>query len=223
MAKLALNKSSLQKETAGLKTFRKFLPSLELKRKQLMAENTKAQVQYAETAQAYESAQQVLASYLTILAGEQELLAGLLQVTHVELAEENIVGTRLPVLIDLQVERQPYSFLTTPAWLDDAIASLEDIARLRWLMSIQEERALLLGEALRKTTQRVNLFDKVLIPRTVGNIRKIKIFLSDVERAEVVRAKISKAKHDQPQQASPIDDADDDPGLNDSPSPGGVR
>ena len=215
MADLALNKSSLQKETAGLKTYRKFLPSLELKRKQLMAENTKAQAQYAETAQGYERAQQVLTDYLTILAGEQELLAGLLKVTHVELTEENIVGTVVPVLVDLQVERKPYSFLTTPAWLDEAIASLEEIARLRWLMVIREERALLLGEALRKTTQRVNLFDKVLIPRTVGNIRKIKIFLSDVERAEVVRAKISKAKHDTSEHSASIhgDDEDDESPL----------
>ena len=52
-----------------------------------------------------------------------------------------------------------------------------------------------LEQALQKTTQRLNLFDKVLIPKTEKNIRRIRIALSDAERAGVVRAKIAKNKH----------------------------
>ena len=48
---------------------------------------------------------------------------------------------------------------------------------------------------MRKVTQRVNLFEKVLIPRTREQIRRIRIYLSDAERAAVVRSKIAKRKH----------------------------
>ena len=51
-----------------------------------------------------------------------------------------------------------------------------------------------LREAERTVTQRFNLFDKVLIPRTRSTIKKITIYLSDAERAGVVKSKIAKRK-----------------------------
>ena len=60
---------------------------------------------------------------------------------------------------------------------------------------VERRRLALLDEAVRKVTQRVNLFEKVLIPRTKEHIRKIRIYLSDAERAAVVRSKIAKRKH----------------------------
>ena len=51
-----------------------------------------------------------------------------------------------------------------------------------------------LNDAVRRITQRVNLFEKVLIPQAEENIQRIRIFLSDAERTAVVRSKIAKAK-----------------------------
>ena len=56
------------------------------------------------------------------------------------------------------------------------------------------ERIKRLDHAIRRTTQRLNLFDKVLIPRAKENIKRIKIYLSDMETAAVVRSKIAKRK-----------------------------
>ena len=61
-------------------------------------------------------------------------------------------------------------------------------------LKVDQKRVEILQQAVKKVTQRVNLFDKVLIPRAQQNIRKIRIFLSDTERAAVVRAKITKSK-----------------------------
>ena len=61
-------------------------------------------------------------------------------------------------------------------------------------IQVFKERLDLLEYALVKTTQRLNLFEKVLIPQTQNHIKKIKIFLSDQERASVIQAKIAKAK-----------------------------
>jgi V/A-type H+-transporting ATPase subunit D len=62
-------------------------------------------------------------------------------------------------------------------------------------LTVERRRVALLEEAVRKVTQRVNLFEKVLIPRAKEHIRKIRIYLSDAERAAVVRSKIAKRKH----------------------------
>jgi V/A-type H+-transporting ATPase subunit D len=60
---------------------------------------------------------------------------------------------------------------------------------------VAAERVRRLEQAVRRTTQRVNLFDKILIPTTKKNIKRIQIFLGDTERAAVVRSKIAKARH----------------------------
>jgi V/A-type H+-transporting ATPase subunit D len=67
---------------------------------------------------------------------------------------------------------------------------------LRVRVDIAEQRTDALAVALRRVTQRVNLFDKVLIPRAEENIRRIMIFLSDQERAAVVRSKIAKLRQE---------------------------
>jgi V/A-type H+-transporting ATPase subunit D len=81
-----------------------------------------------------------------------------------------------------------------PQWVDRAIDLLGQMLELKVRQQIERVRLERLDEALQKTTQRLNLFDKVLIPRTESNIRRIRIALSDAERAGVVRAKIAKGK-----------------------------
>ena len=84
--------------------------------------------------------------------------------------------------------------LTVPFWVDKLVDGLEQIARLRILLQVHQARVAILGAAARKITQRVNLFEKVLIPQAESNIKKIGIVLSDQERASVVRSKLAKRK-----------------------------
>ncbi len=68
------------------------------------------------------------------------------------------------------------------------------MVQLRVRVDVADKRTEVLEAALRRVTQRVNLFDKVLIPKAEENIRRIVIFLSDQERAAVVRSKIAKSR-----------------------------
>lgn len=61
-------------------------------------------------------------------------------------------------------------------------------------IEVLREQLRLLGEELQITTQRVNLFEKVKIPETKNNIRKIQIYLGDQQTAGVVRGKMAKNK-----------------------------
>ena len=194
MAKLALNKSTLNKESRRLKSYRQVVPALDLKRKQLMA----ARVETQKSLQAYQAdlaqLREKVGGELTLLASHEIDLSTLLKVTKLTLVSQNLVGLKLPLLDELIVERQAYSRLVTPFWVDLLVSCLEEALQLEVRIAIENKRLDLLGKGLQKTTQRLNLFEKVLIPQSEKNLRKIRIALSDAERAGVVRAKIAKNK-----------------------------
>jgi V/A-type H+-transporting ATPase subunit D len=195
MARLALNKSSLSKLTRQLVTFERFLPSLDLKRKQLMAERARAQVALQRTGQEMAMLRESIAGRLPMLANREIELADLVQLKAARLGEENVVGTRLPVLQGVEVQLRDYGYLEKPHWVDRLSDELASMIELHVRLTVERRRVALLEEAVRKVTQRVNLFEKVLIPRAKEHIRKIRIYLSDAERAAVVRSKIAKRKH----------------------------
>ncbi|TXL15117.1 hypothetical protein BMR04_12225 [Methylococcaceae bacterium HT3] len=94
----------------------------------------------------------------------------------------------------MTIDVQKYSLFTEPHWVDQLVVQLKKMLQLKMQLQVEEQRVARLTEALKKVTQRVNLFDKVLIPKAQQDIRKIRIYLSDLERAGVVRAKSTKQK-----------------------------
>lgn len=194
MARLALNKSSLTRQTRQLKSYQEFLPSLDLKRRQLIQEHSKARRMLYEARERLKDLDPLIAEGLPMLSGERVTLRGIVKLRGVDLAEENVMGTRLPRLEGVHFDVHDYGLLGKPHWVDNAVGFLKQALTLRVEVQVAERRLQLLGEALRTITQRVNLFDKVLIPRTRAHIKKIRIYLSDGERAAVVRSKLAKAK-----------------------------
>ncbi len=194
MARLQLNKSSLAKQQTQLKSYQRFLPSLDLKRQQLMGERAKA-IEEVETleAQVHSFADKV-GDDLPMLANEDISLDGLVRLTDYQLSEENVVGTKLPRLDRIEVNVAEYSPMAKPHWVDDVARLLHGMLEARLRVQIAKKRVKLLDDAVKTITQRVNLFDKVLIPGAKANIKKIGIYLNDEEMASVVRSKISKRK-----------------------------
>ena len=195
MARLQLNKSSLAREGRNLRTYERFLPSLDLKRQQLMAKRAKAARTLAGTDREIESLRRQVGNRLPMLANLNVDLSDLARVTAVVVGSENLVGTQLPVLERVEVAIGAYAPMTKPHWVDDTAALLQSMLELRIRRQVEAQRLLLLEAAVKTITQRVNLFDKVLIPKTRANIKKIKIYLSDEDMAAVVRSKIAKNKH----------------------------
>jgi V/A-type H+-transporting ATPase subunit D len=194
MARLALNKSSLKKQRDQLKTYKKFLPSLDLKRQQLMIEWRSSQQELARLDSELGRVGERMPQLLDLLGSAEVPLAGLLRVTGVEIKEINVVGVRVPELGQVSFVLSDYSVLAKPFWVDHLVDAAKSLAELRLRREVQVRRTQVLADALRKVTQRVNLFEKVLIPQAQENIRKINIFLADSQRVAVVRSKIAKAK-----------------------------
>jgi V/A-type H+-transporting ATPase subunit D len=195
MATIALSKSSLQQQRDKLRLFERFLPSLELKRQQLTAEYKKAMQVLAEAEQGADQASRSLSALLPILGSSSMKLSGLVRIRRLDIVEEDVLGLHLPTLRAVEFDTADYALLATPFWVDDLVTCLKDVATYRIRLQVYRERVARMQEAVRRITQRVNLFEKVLIPNAEQNIARIQIFLSDIARAAVVNSKIAKAKH----------------------------
>ncbi len=197
MARLQLNKSSLAREQTQLKSYERFLPSLDLKRQQLMAERVRAREEVDRLEQMVQRLVRQVGEKLPMLAQQGVALDGLVTLKDYKVKEVNVVGVKLPDLDRIEVVVRPYSVLAKPHWVDAAALLLHDVIEARVRVKIAEERVRIFDKAVATITQRVNLFEKVLIPRAKANIKKIRIYLSDEQMQAVVRSKISKRKHAQ--------------------------
>ena len=209
MAKLKLSKSALQQERNQLKLYERTLPSLDLKRRQLTVELARARQALEDAHRAVEELETHIGSQLPMLANTGIELRGLVEMTDFELGEENVVGVRLPVLERIHCSVADYSLLAKPAWVDVLVQRLKDAAEQRTQVLVAAERVRILQVQERRITQRVNLFDKILIPTAKKNIQKIQIYLGDAERAAVVRSKLAKAKQAQQRAALLAQGADE--------------
>ena len=106
----------------------------------------------------------------------------------------NIAGVKIPVYEGADFSRGDYNLYSTPLWIDLAADRMEKALELDLEAEVLDEQVRLLSKELRTTTQRVNLFEKVKIPETKANIKRIGIFLGDEQVNAVVRSKISKKK-----------------------------
>ncbi len=202
MARLKLSKSGLAEERAQLDLCKRTLPSLDLKRRQLSVELAKARRAHAEARVAVDALETRVGEELPMLANPDIEVRGLVKMTAFELDEENVVGVRLPLLARVECEVADYSLLARPAWVDLVVDRLKEVAEERTRLLVLAERVRILELHERRTTQRVNLFEQILIPTAKRNIQRIQIFLGDAERAAVVRSKLAKAKQEKARRAA---------------------
>jgi V/A-type H+-transporting ATPase subunit D len=193
MAKLNLSKSGLQKQREDLKLYQRVLPSLDLKRMQLMGELKRARLQLQEAEAHVRHLNQRVAEQVPMLANRGIDVSGLVQIDAVEIVEENLVGVKLPALQAVKCNVVDYSMLAKPHWVDTLVEQLKEMVEHRIRVRVAGDRVRLIEQAVRKVTQRVNLFDKILIPTAKANIKKIHIYLADAERAIIVNSKITKS------------------------------
>lgn len=195
MAHLALNKASLAKQRGQLQTYRRFLPSLDLKRRQLMQQLAAAKADVRTRRKALDEMAATVGERLPMLAITEIDLSGVVKVASLEIEEVNRLGVTVPSLKTLTFDVMDYALLGRPHWVDTVVEDIKRVSEQRLRLTVAEEVVRRLDKAVRRITQRVNLFEKVLIPTAIENIKQIRIFLGDAERAAVVRSKIAKSKH----------------------------
>src|SRR5690606_924817 len=131
------------------------LPSLDLKRRQLTVETQKARTEQTAAIEAAEALEARIGQELAMLADEGLDVRGLVEMKGYRVGEQNVVGTRLPILEHVEFAVGEYSRLGTPAWVDILVRRLKDAAEVRVRAQIAAQRVSTLEQAMRRITQRV--------------------------------------------------------------------
>ncbi|MGD0958639.1 MAG: V-type ATP synthase subunit D [Methylomonas sp.] len=194
MTSQSYSKAALHKEVAQLNRYQHFLPSLDLKRQHLIVQRNKQIAVLANIEEQIRQCRAIVTENLPMISDQRIVLNDLVTVSNVSLGKENCVGVNLPVLNTVDITVKHYSVYAKPHWVDHAVIQLRRMLELNVRLRIEQRRFDLLNAAVKKVTQRVNFFDKILIPKAKRTIKKIRIFLSDKERAGIVSAKITKQK-----------------------------
>jgi V/A-type H+-transporting ATPase subunit D len=194
MAKLKLTKNELKKQKDSLKMYQRYLPTLMLKKQQLQAEIRTIEARVAELRAEKERLDNDFKAWIAVFGEKAQFTPDILQIKQVLRGEGNIAGVPIPLFEGAEFSVTPYDLLSKPLWLDSAVESVKKVLLVDIEAQIAEEQQRRLERELRTTSQRVNLFEKVMIPQAKASIKKIRIFLGDQQTAAVVRGKISKNK-----------------------------
>ena len=188
--KYQFNKTSLQALEKNLKMRQRTLPIIKSKETALRLEVKKCKDE-AEVLE--EKLQQQIEGYESMYALWGEFDASLVSLKDVELGEKKIAGVRVPLLLNISLEVRPFGLFSAPKWYFDGIQLLQGLAKTAVEREFVLAKLDLLDHARRKTTQKVNLFEKVQIPGYQEAIRKIKRFMEDEENLSKSSQKILKS------------------------------
>jgi V/A-type H+/Na+-transporting ATPase subunit D len=195
MADIKLTKSGLRSWQIKLKQLEKYLPTLKLKKTMLQMEVNLCSFAIEEKRKAYfEKLKQVERFESVITLRDDGNILNYIEKEKTEKTVENIAGIDLPTFKEVIFKDESYSLFDTPIWFDSALKKIKELISLNENILVLQEKRKILKKELNDVSIRVNLFEKILIPRTHSNIKKIKIFLGDQELASVAQAKVAKTK-----------------------------
>ncbi len=192
--KFQYNKTSLGELGKQLKMRQKALPTIKSKESALRSEVKRAKISAQEYRELFDRA---VAEYEYMVALWGEFDCTLLRIADVDLTTQKIAGVRIPVLGGIDFEEKNYDVFSSPLWFADGVAILKRLAELGIQHEVYNRRVELLDYARRKTTQKVNLYEKVQIPGYEDAIRKIKRFMEDEENLSKSAQKIVKTRQQQ--------------------------
>ncbi len=190
MIKFQYNKTSLQQLEKNLKMRQRTLPIIKSKETALRLEVKKCK---AEANELERKLQSQIAGYERMYALWGEFDTSLVSLEDVILGVKKIAGVRVPVLENIRLAIKPFGLFSSPKWYFDGINLLQGLAKTAVEREFVFAKLQLLEHARKKTTQKVNLFEKVQIPGYQEAVRKIKRFMEDEENLSKSSQKILKS------------------------------
>lgn len=192
--KFQYNKTSLGELGKQLKIRRNALPTIKSKESALRSEVKRAKDTARDLKEQLDAA---IARYDYMVALWGEFDTTLLRIEDVDLSMRKIAGVRIPEFEGIRFEQKPFDAFSSPLWFSDGVRILKELAELGIRHEVFNRRMELLDYARRKTTQKVNLYEKVQIPGYEDAIRKIKRFMEDEENLSKSAQKIVKTRQQQ--------------------------
>ncbi len=195
MAEIKYTKTELRDQQFRLGQLEKYLPTLQLKKAMLQLEINQVANELEKLSVQMHTQEEKVHGYQQLLTDkEANNLFESCEIHSIHKRFENIAGVEIPILDEVVFSEPTYHLFDTPFWLESGINGVKEIITSREQIIILREKKKLLEKELRDVSIRVNLFEKIMIPRIKENIKKIKIFLGDQQLAAVSQAKVSKRK-----------------------------
>lgn len=194
MSKIKLTKGELKKQRDSLKQFRRYLPTLQLKKQQLQMKILEARRVLFDRLQILENKSRQLEQWVGLLADRGVDITLWLIPQEVRTAEANVAGANVLLFREVTFRAIDYDLYTMPFWTDRGIEELRVIIALKIEIEFIRQQIEVLERELRVTTQRVNLFEKIKIPECLNTIRVIRIYLGDQQANAVGISKVAKKK-----------------------------
>ena len=193
--KIKLTRPELKRYREALRRYERYLPMLKLKQQRLQVMLRDVAQQRLEAQRQRDEIEAALRQYESVLADRAGVpLDVWAKPSEVFVDEKNVAGVPVPVFRDVAFPEARYSLFGTPPWVDRALADLRERSRRQALVEVLEEQERLLRRELTRIIQRVNLFEKIMIPDAREAIRRIRIKLGDEMTDAVGRSKIAKKK-----------------------------
>ena len=189
--KFNYNKTSLQELNKKLKVRLNALPTLQNKESALRIEVKNARTEADRLNEELENRKKQGSELLRMWS---EFEPDLLAIKDISLSVKKIAGVKTPVLENIEFDLRSFSIFSSPSWFLEGVTILKSMARLALERDVFVRKTELLDFARKKTTQKVNLYEKVQIPGYEEAIRKIKRFMEDEENLSKAAQKIVKTR-----------------------------
>ncbi|MBO4691891.1 MAG: V-type ATP synthase subunit D [Bacteroidales bacterium] len=190
--KFQYNKTSLNNLNKQLKVRKNALPTLKNKESALRVEVKNAKKKSEELIQKLES---TIESYDYLAPMWNEFEHNLISVKDVNLKTEKVAGIKTPAVDNIVFDIEDFDLFNKPLWFADGVSILKQMASLGIESEVYREKMRILDYSRKKTTQKVNLYEKVQIPGYMEAIRKIKRYMEDEENLSKASQKIVKERH----------------------------
>lgn len=213
MAKIKLTKGEMKRQRDQLKQFKRYLPTLQLKKQQLQMKILEVRHELTVQLDALYHVENDIKAWKGLLcdpyvnlmledaAKDQPVdprpaveLKKAITPTSIKTGTMNIAGANVPVFEGIAFKDVEYDLYATPLWVDKGIEALRKMVEANARVAVVKQQLRILEHELRVTTQRVNLFEKIKIPEAQENIRKISIYLGDQQANAVGISKVAKKK-----------------------------
>ena len=188
------NKTAQQTLEKQLKVRERALPTLKNKESALRVEVKRAKDRSQELDGLLSSK---LIQYDTMMRLWNEFDSSLVRVKDVAMSMKKIAGVKTPVLENIEFEIASFSLFNSPVWVPEGVAIIKELAQIGIEKEVYYQKMRLLDSARKKTTQKVNLYEKVQIPGYQDAILKIKRFMEDEENLSKSAQKIVKNRQQQ--------------------------
>lgn len=193
MAKIKHTKNELKRQKEDLKRFTRYLPTLMLKKRQLQLEILRILRILGDLEKDITALKEKVYEWVDVFA-EEIGIKDIIKVKKIITTTGNIAGVDMPVFERIDFEEREYDLVYMPLWVDSGVKAVKEMSSLMAKHEVVKKQLEVVKEELRITTQRVSLFEKIMIPQACENIRRIRIFLGDIQTAAVVTGKIAKKK-----------------------------